>query len=172
MLINNFKVDSPSVEYQEGHILSSYSYASTDIKQDEKSGAFLVSPKETRWTLRTDTTVPKLVSVVFLLARPHTADNLMAGTWQCNSCLSCSRCDPSMPRPTTTLPENPSLRAATFRSCFACELKEKAAAMTVLAGRHAGGLGWQQRFHSHSWDPGKQAVSAAACTAFAVLVVR
>lgn len=85
MLINNFKVDSPSVEYQEGHILSSYSYASTDIKQDEKSGAFLVSPKETRWTLRTDTTVPKLVSVVFLLARPHTADNLMAGTWQCTA---------------------------------------------------------------------------------------
>ena len=69
MLITSFKVDSPNVEYQEGTILSHYSYASTDIKQNEDSGAFLVSPKETSWTLRTNTTVPKLVSADCLLAR-------------------------------------------------------------------------------------------------------
>ena len=85
MLINSFKVDSPNVDYQEGHIVSSYSYASTDIKQDESSGAFLVSPKETRWTLRTKTTVPKLVSADCLLARPHTANNLTACTWHCKA---------------------------------------------------------------------------------------
>ena len=88
MLINNFKVDSPNVDYQEGHIVSSYSYASTDIKQDENSGAFLVSPKETRWTLRTNTTVPKLVSAGFLLARPCTANNLTSCTWHCPKAAS------------------------------------------------------------------------------------
>ena len=85
MLINSLKVDSPNVDYQKGHIVSSYSYASTDIKQTETSGAFLVSPKETRWTLRTSTTVPKLVSAAFPLAGPRTAKLLTACTWHCNA---------------------------------------------------------------------------------------
>lgn len=59
MLIENFKVDSPSVQYTEEHIISSYQYSTTELKQGA-DGKWQVAPVSQTYEFRTERKVPKL----------------------------------------------------------------------------------------------------------------
>ncbi|BDA43685.1 Inositol-3-phosphate synthase [Coccomyxa sp. Obi] len=59
MLIDNFKVDSPNVQYESDAIAATYNYDHTDLSQD-RDGRWNVRPKTTQYEFRTSTRVPKL----------------------------------------------------------------------------------------------------------------
>jgi myo-inositol-1-phosphate synthase len=59
MLIHDFRVDSPCVEYTEDYITSTYKYDSTKLSRTGK-GDWIVSPTSTEYQFRVDRHVPKL----------------------------------------------------------------------------------------------------------------
>lgn len=59
MLVDAFKVDSPSVEYGEGFIASTYDYQHTEVERTA-TGEWVVKPQTTKYEFHTDTRVPKL----------------------------------------------------------------------------------------------------------------
>ncbi|EIE19377.1 myo-inositol-1-phosphate synthase, partial [Coccomyxa subellipsoidea C-169] len=59
MLIDNFKVDSPNVQYESDAIAATYNYDHTDLSQGP-DGKWIVRPTTTQYELRTSTRVPKL----------------------------------------------------------------------------------------------------------------
>ena len=58
MLLDNFRVESPDVEYGTDSITSTYNYQSTDLQQDGAS--WVARPTNTQYKFKTDTKVPKL----------------------------------------------------------------------------------------------------------------
>lgn len=59
MLIEDFTVASPNVEYTDEAITSTYQYDSTQLTRTDK-GAWVVSPTSTQYQFRVDRRVPKL----------------------------------------------------------------------------------------------------------------
>ncbi len=59
MLIENFKVNSPNVEYENDAIRSTYSYESTDLTHED-DGKWTITPTSTEYQFRTATQLPKL----------------------------------------------------------------------------------------------------------------
>ena len=59
MLVENFRVDSPDVEYGPDHITSAYNYANTEVTRTQE-GKWSVKPTQTKYTFKTNTKVPKL----------------------------------------------------------------------------------------------------------------
>lgn len=59
MLVEQFKVESPNVQYEEDSITSTYSYQHTEVERTE-DGKWKVAPRTTEYTFKTDTRVPKL----------------------------------------------------------------------------------------------------------------
>lgn len=59
MLVDNFKVQSPSVEYREDSIRSKYEYQHTSLEQGT-DGSWIVKPISSKYEFHTDTRVPKL----------------------------------------------------------------------------------------------------------------
>ncbi|KAL9229723.1 hypothetical protein vseg_005159 [Gypsophila vaccaria] len=63
MFIENFKVESPNVEYREGEIKSVYKYETTELVHENRKGSgyqWIVKPKSVKYEFKTDTRVPKL----------------------------------------------------------------------------------------------------------------
>ena len=60
MLVEQFRVDSPSVRYEEGAITSTYAYQHTEVERSEADGSWVVRPRVENYEFRTDTRVPKL----------------------------------------------------------------------------------------------------------------
>ena len=58
MLASKFLVDSPNVNYSESQIISEYVYRSNEVKVENER--VVVSPKEEKFTFRTQTTVPRM----------------------------------------------------------------------------------------------------------------
>jgi myo-inositol-1-phosphate synthase len=58
MLATKFRVNSPFVKYEEGSITSEYVYRNTEARM--VNGEAIITPKETRYTFKTDTKVPRL----------------------------------------------------------------------------------------------------------------
>lgn len=54
----SFKVCSPNVQYTDEYIESRYTYDTTEVTHQD--GHLTAIPKETQYTFRTDTKVPKL----------------------------------------------------------------------------------------------------------------
>jgi len=59
MLANKFKVSSPNVRYEEEAIVTDYLYRSTEARYNQATGEATVIPKETKFTFKTNTKVPK-----------------------------------------------------------------------------------------------------------------
>ena len=59
MLVDKFTVQSPSVEYGEGYIASSYAYQYNEVDRTPE-GSWTVEPKTVEYEFKTDTRVPKL----------------------------------------------------------------------------------------------------------------
>jgi hypothetical protein len=59
MLIENFEVASPSVQYSEDCISSSYQYQTTRVEQDA-SGKWKLFPEAKTYQFKTRRAVPKL----------------------------------------------------------------------------------------------------------------
>lgn len=59
MLVENFRVDSPDVQYSSDHITSEYKYANTEVTRTQE-GKWSVKPTQTKYTFKTTTKVPKL----------------------------------------------------------------------------------------------------------------
>ena len=59
MLAESFRVDSPTVQYGEDAITSSYTYQHTAVERTD-AGQWVVKPQSTEYTFKTDTRVPKL----------------------------------------------------------------------------------------------------------------
>lgn len=59
MLVEAFKVNSPNVQYGEDSISSSYTYNHTEVERTE-DGQWVVEPRATEYSFKTDTRVPKL----------------------------------------------------------------------------------------------------------------
>ncbi len=59
MLIDNFKVDSPNVQYESDAIAATYNYDHIDLSQ-APDGKWIVRPTSTQYEFRTSTRVPKL----------------------------------------------------------------------------------------------------------------
>ena len=59
MMINSFKVDSPSVHYGEDAVSATYEYQSTDLQHDA-DGNWTLRPLATTYHFRTGTRVPNL----------------------------------------------------------------------------------------------------------------
>ena len=62
MLVESFKVESPSVKYEEDHILSAFSYETTEVNCEVKNGQFdwTFKPTTTTVEFKTSRKVPKL----------------------------------------------------------------------------------------------------------------
>lgn len=60
MLVEQFRVESPSVQYGEDAITSTYAYQYTDVERSEADGSWVVRPRVENYEFRTDTRVPKL----------------------------------------------------------------------------------------------------------------
>ncbi|KAH9623739.1 hypothetical protein KSS87_015108 [Heliosperma pusillum] len=63
MFIENFKVESPNVEYRDGEIHSVYNYQTTELVHENRKGfgyQWTVKPKSVKYEFRTQTHVPKL----------------------------------------------------------------------------------------------------------------
>lgn len=58
MLADKFKVQSPNVRYTDKHIVSEYTYRNTEVRV--QNGDVTVVPKETEYTFKTETKVPRL----------------------------------------------------------------------------------------------------------------
>ena len=59
MLIENFKVNSPDVQYESDAISSTYRYESTDLVHGD-DGKWTVTPTRSEYKFRTSTKVPRL----------------------------------------------------------------------------------------------------------------
>ncbi len=59
MLVENFRVDSPAVQYSDEFITSNYQYSTTDVSRDE-SGGFVCKPLIHEVQFRVERKVPKL----------------------------------------------------------------------------------------------------------------
>mmetsp|Transcript_17558 Transcript_17558/g.34010 ORF Transcript_17558/g.34010 Transcript_17558/m.34010 type:complete len:508 (-) Transcript_17558:153-1676(-) len=60
MLVENFKVDSPDVEYTEDYINSTYRYSTTELTPAPSGDSWVVKPLTKTYQFRTKTKVPKL----------------------------------------------------------------------------------------------------------------
>lgn len=58
MLLDNFRVESPDVDYGEEFITSTYNYQGTALEQT--GGSWVVRPTNTEYKFKTDVRVPKL----------------------------------------------------------------------------------------------------------------
>lgn len=58
MLTNNFKVQSPAVQYEETAITTEYIYRNADARVENNN--VIITPKDTKYTFRTVTKVPRL----------------------------------------------------------------------------------------------------------------
>lgn len=58
MLLENFKVESPQVQYDADSITSTYKYESTQLEQTGSS--WVVRPTSSEYKFRTETRLPKL----------------------------------------------------------------------------------------------------------------
>lgn len=67
MFIENFKVESPNVQYADGEIHSVYSYETTELVHENRNGTYqwIVKPKTVKYEFKTDIHVPKLGFVPF-----------------------------------------------------------------------------------------------------------
>lgn len=59
MLVEQFKVQSDRVRYEEDSITSKYTYQHTEVARSE-DGQWTVTPQATEYEFKTDTRVPKL----------------------------------------------------------------------------------------------------------------
>lgn len=59
MLIENFKVNSPDVKYENDAISATYRYDNTDLQRGN-DGKWIVTPTSTEYQFRTSTKVPRL----------------------------------------------------------------------------------------------------------------
>lgn len=59
VLVKDFKVVSPNVEYSEDAITSNYDYQTTEVKMTA-DGAWELHPKTVAYKFKTDRRVPKL----------------------------------------------------------------------------------------------------------------
>jgi len=77
MLLNSFKIESKDVEYKEDSIISEYTYRNTEAKvTDDK---VVIVPKETHYTFKTETKVPKL-GVMIVGLGGNNGTTVVAGT--------------------------------------------------------------------------------------------
>ncbi|KAG9151759.1 hypothetical protein Leryth_002047 [Lithospermum erythrorhizon] len=62
MFIENFKVESPNVKYNENEIHSVYNYETTELVHENRDGTYqwIVKPKTIKYEFMTHTHVPKL----------------------------------------------------------------------------------------------------------------
>lgn len=58
MLVDQFRVDSPHVKYEEDAITSEYQYQSSELER--AGGSWVVKPTSTSYQFKTSTAVPKL----------------------------------------------------------------------------------------------------------------
>jgi len=77
MLTNKFKVNSPNVKYEEGSITTDYSYRSTETRV--VNGEVVVTPKETKYTFKTVSKVPKTGLLIVGLGG-NNGSTVVAGT--------------------------------------------------------------------------------------------
>ena len=68
MLIHDFQVDSPNVQYGEEFITSTYNYQSTKLERSAE-GKWAVVPTSTEYEFRVNRKVPKLGCVALSQAR-------------------------------------------------------------------------------------------------------
>jgi myo-inositol-1-phosphate synthase len=59
MLVDSFKVNSPTVEYGADSIKSTYDYQHTEVEHTA-DGHWVLTPKTTKYEFLTETKVPKL----------------------------------------------------------------------------------------------------------------
>lgn len=59
VLIQNFQVQSPNVEYAEESITSTYDYQTTKVER-EADGKWIIRPTNVKYQFKTDRKVPKL----------------------------------------------------------------------------------------------------------------
>jgi len=76
MLADKFKVQSPHVQYSEKYITSEYVYRSTEARVNNDE--VIVVPKETHYTFRTETKVPRL-GVMFVGLGGNNGTTVVAG---------------------------------------------------------------------------------------------
>eukprot|EP01023_Acetabularia_acetabulum_P004543 TRINITY_DN11925_c0_g1_i3.p1 TRINITY_DN11925_c0_g1~~TRINITY_DN11925_c0_g1_i3.p1 ORF type:complete len:507 (-),score=97.32 TRINITY_DN11925_c0_g1_i3:693-2213(-) len=57
MLVDKFTVESPDVKYSDSHIVSQYEYQTTEVFNNQ--GDWVIKPKKTNLTFKTDRKVPK-----------------------------------------------------------------------------------------------------------------
>jgi myo-inositol-1-phosphate synthase len=60
MLIENFQVQSPNVQYTEDAIQSQFDYTTTDLKRAADGKGWIVEPKSVKFEFKTARKVPKL----------------------------------------------------------------------------------------------------------------
>ncbi|KAL2332777.1 hypothetical protein Fmac_013990 [Flemingia macrophylla] len=62
MFIDNFKVESPNVKYNETEIQSVYNYETTELVHENRNGTYqwIVKPKSVKYEFKTSTHIPKL----------------------------------------------------------------------------------------------------------------
>lgn len=58
VLVDSFKVNSPSVKYEQNQIVSDYTYRTT--KATVNNDQVTITPTETKYVFKTDTRVPKM----------------------------------------------------------------------------------------------------------------
>jgi hypothetical protein len=59
MLTDNFEVNSAHVKKENGHLISEYIYRNTEARVGE-NGKVTIIPKETKYTFKVDTKVPRM----------------------------------------------------------------------------------------------------------------
>eukprot|EP00873_Tetraselmis_striata_P007607 jgi/Tetstr1/427871/TSEL_017948.t1 len=77
MLVDSFRVESPSVTYSDDAIHSRYSYSSTELSRDE-AGAFVCKPTQSEVEFKVNRKVPKL-GVMLVGLGGNNGSTLMAG---------------------------------------------------------------------------------------------
>eukprot|EP01100_Stratorugosa_tubuloviscum_P009045 TRINITY_DN378_c2_g3_i1.p1 TRINITY_DN378_c2_g3~~TRINITY_DN378_c2_g3_i1.p1 ORF type:complete len:533 (-),score=267.63 TRINITY_DN378_c2_g3_i1:118-1716(-) len=78
MMVNNIRVNSPNVEYNEREITANYEYRTTDVSVDNNGQATIV-PRTVNFTFKTDTRVPK-VGVMIVGLGGNNGSTIVAGT--------------------------------------------------------------------------------------------
>jgi myo-inositol-1-phosphate synthase len=77
MLLNSFKIESKDVEYKEDCIISEYTYKNTEAKVNDDKVTII--PKETLYTFKTETKVPKM-GVMIVGLGGNNGSTVVAGT--------------------------------------------------------------------------------------------
>jgi len=77
MLADKIRVQSPHVQYTEKHIISEYTYRNTEAKLHNDE--VIVTPKETQYTFKTESKVPKL-GVMLVGLGGNNGSTIVAGT--------------------------------------------------------------------------------------------